>query len=181
MRSPLNIIFSFILVTANTTIVRAESQPPAELDRLGYFEGTWHCQQPADSSEPSGVFTWNVTRGLNGFWYLGNAQQPVANGRPINSQEFLGYNAASEKLVRSVVVGNGNSYNMTADDWSDNKLVWSGEITMKGVTQPLRQEIIKDSQGKFTATYFVTGENDNWQPVVNETCTRTTAESKTIK
>ena len=172
MRSLLSTIFSLVLVTFNSAIVRAESQPAAELDRLSYFEGIWRCQQPANSSEPTGVFTWNVTRGLNDFWYLGNAEQPVANGRPINSQEFLGYNAASEKLVRSVVVGNGNSYSMTADDWSDDKLVWSGEITMEGVTQPLRQEIVRDSQDKFTAVYFVTGENDSWQPVVDETCIR---------
>ena len=172
MRSPWSIIFSLIFVTANSTIVKAESQPPAELDRLKYFEGNWRCQQPADSSESSAVFTWNVTKGLNDFWYLGNAEQPVPDGQPINSREFLGYNAASKKLVRSVVVGNGNSYNMTADDWSEDKLVWSGEITMKGVSQPLRQEIVRDRPDKFTATYFVPDEDNNWQPVVDETCTR---------
>lgn len=172
MRSPIKTIsFAIILTIINSTITRAESQPPAELNRLKYFEGTWRCQQPADNNDPSGVFAWNVERGLNDFWYLGNAEQPVFDGQPINSQEFLGYNAALKKLVRSVVVGNGNSYNMTADDWSDNKLVWSGEITMKGVSQPLRQEIVRDSQDKFTATYFVSGEED-WTPVVDETCIR---------
>ena len=172
MRSLLVVIIGIISISLDPTIARAESQPPAELNRLEYFEGNWRCQQPADSNEASGVFTWNVTRGLNNFWYLGNAEQPVSEGRPINSQEFLGYNAASKKLVRSVVVGNGNSYNMTANNWSDDKLVWSGEITMKGVSQPLRQEIIRDSPEKFTATYFVTDENNNWQPVVDEACKR---------
>ena len=175
MRSPFKIIsFAIIVTIINSPIARAESQPPVELDRLKYFEGTWRCQQPADSSDPSGEFVWNVEKGLNDFWYLGNAEQSQLpeDGQPINSQEFLGYNAASKNLVRSVVVGNGNSYNMTTDDWSDNKLVWSGEITMKGVSQPLRQEIVRDSQDKFTATYFVPGEEDNWTPVVDETCDR---------
>lgn len=172
MRSSLSTVLSLFIIVANSAIVRAESQPPAELDRLDYFEGNWRCQQPAESEPASGVFTWNVTRDLNDFWYLANAVQPVPDGRPINSQEFLGYNTASNKLVRSVVVGNGNSYNMTADDWSDDKLIWSGEITMQGVSQPLRQEIVvRDSPNKFTATYFVR-EAETWQPVVNETCDR---------
>ena len=172
MRSPFRIIsFTIILTIINLPIARAESQPPVELDRLKYFEGTWRCQQPADNSDPSGEFTWNVEKGLNDFWYLGNAEQPVSDGQPINSREFLGYNTASEELVRSVVVGNGNSYNMTASDWSDDKLIWSGEITINGASQPLRQEIVRDSQNQFTATYFVSGEED-WTPVVDETCIR---------
>ena len=182
MRSPFKTIgFAIALIAIGSTIARSESSPPPELNRLKYFEGTWRCQQPADSSDSSAVFTWNVRQGLNDFWYLGNAEQPSPKeGQPINSQEFLGYNTASQNLVRSVVVGNGNSYSMTADDWSDNKLVWSGEITMKGVSQPLRQEIVRDSPDKFTATYFVSKDN-NWQSVVDETCTRTTAESKITK
>lgn len=173
MRSPLKIIsLATTLFLINSAIARAESQPPAELERLDYFAGSWRCQQPADSTEPSGAFTWNVRRDLNDFWYLGKAKQIQSpeDGRAINSQEFLGYNAASKKLVRSVVVGNGNSYNLTASDWDGNKLTWLGEITMQGVTQPLRQEIVKDSPDRFTATYFVSDNADSWQPVVDETC-----------
>ena len=82
------------------------SQPPPELSFLGYFEGTWRCQQPAASDSPSGIFTWTVRRDLNGFWYLGNAEaiKSPNEGKLINSREFLGYDAASQKLVRSVVV-----------------------------------------------------------------------------
>ena len=96
MRSRLQIIITIILTIINLPTAGAESQPPAELNRLKYFEGTWRCQQPADNSDPSGEFTWNVEKGLNDFWYLGNAEQPVSDGQPINSREFLGYNTASE-------------------------------------------------------------------------------------
>ena len=156
------------------------SQPPPELNRLEYFEGTWRCQQPAAPASPSGVFTWTVGRDLNDFWYIGNAEeiQSPNDGKPINSQEFLGYNAASKKLVRSVVVGNGNSYNLTASDWQDGKLVWEGTITRMGESTPLRQEIIKDSQNKFTATYFILDDGGNWKPVVNETCDRFTGSER---
>ena len=155
--------------------VLEQSQPPPELSRLEYFEGTWRCQQPAAPASPSGIFTWTVKRDLNNFWYLGNAEETQSpnGGKPINSQEFLGYNAASQQLVRAVVVGNGNSYNLTASDWQDGKLVWSGIITRMGESIPLRQEITQDSADKFTATYFIPDNGGNWKPVVNETCART--------
>ena len=158
---------------------QAQSSPqqpsiPSELERLEYFEGTWNCQQPAGSTKPSGAFNWTVNQDLNQFWYVANAKQTVApaNGFPINSREFMGYDTASKQLIRSVVVSNGNSYNMTASDWQDEKLVWSGIIVRKGQATPLRQEIIKNSPNKFTATYFFPDESDEWTPVVNESCDR---------
>ncbi len=151
------------------------SQPPSELSSLEYFQGTWRCQQPAKPKSPSGVFTWTVKKDLNDFWYLGNAEeiQSPNDGQLINSREFLGYNPAAQKLVRSVVVGNGNSYNLTASDWQDGKLVWEGTIVRMGQSTPLRQEIIQDSQDKFTAIYLIPDDGGKWQPVVNETCDRT--------
>ena len=115
-----------------------------------------------------------MQRDLNDFWYVGNAEeiQSPNQEKPVNSREFLGYNAASQKLVRSTIVGNGNSYNLTASDWQDDKLVWEGTITRMGESTPLRQEITQDSADKFTATYFIPDDGGNWKPVVNETCDR---------
>ncbi|MEO1466928.1 MAG: DUF1579 family protein [Cyanobacteria bacterium J06633_1] len=160
--------------TSSQTSVQAESAPPPELERLEYFKGVWSCSQPADSDDPSAKFTWKVEQGLNNFWYLGNAQQDLVpdNGQPINSQEFLGYDAAQQKLVRSVVVGNGNSHSLLADDWQEDKLTWQGAIVMNGRSSPLKEEIVKDSPDRFIATYFVPGEDGGWQPVVNESCDR---------
>ena len=159
-------------------LAQSQSEPPSELERLDYFAGMWSCTQPADSDTPSDKFTWKVERGLNDFWYLGNAQQDIVpdDGEPINSQEFLGYDVAQQKLVRSVVVGNGHFYNMSADDWQEDKLVWQGAIVMNGKSTPLKQEIVRDSQDKFYATYFVPGEEDNWIPAVDESCDRILSE-----
>lgn len=151
-----------------------QSQPPAELNRLEYFQGTWRCRQPALPASPSGAFTWTVSKALNGFWYIGKAEetQTPDDGQPVNSREFLGYNTASKKLVRSVVVGNGNSFNLTATNWQDKKLIWSGTVIDNGQAIPLREEIIQDSPDRFTATYFIADEEGNWKPVVDETCDR---------
>lgn len=122
--SLLSVISLGITLSIANFVNQARSQnveqplPPAELSRLKYFEGTWRCQQPAVPASPVGIFTWTVKRDLNNFWYVGNAEeiQSPDEGNPINSREFLGYDAASQKLTRSVVVGNGNSYNLTASD-----------------------------------------------------------------
>ena len=174
IKSGLTLVFSAIGIVAIATT--ASTQPSPELSRLKFFQGTWRCQQPAAPASPSSMFTWTVKQDLNDFWYLGNAQETQSpnDGKPVNSREFLGYDIASRKLVRSVVVGNGNSFNLTASNWEDGKLIWSGTVVdrQKGGSIPLRQEIIRDSQDKFTATYFVPDEKDNWQPVVDETCNR---------
>lgn len=175
--SNLAVIFSAIsLIAIATTVKPVQSQVAPELDRLEYFVGNWRCQQPALPASPSGVFVWTVKRDLNDFWYLGNAEETQSpnNGQPINSREFLGYDIAVNKLVRSVVVGNGNSFNMTASDWQDDKLIWSGTVVdrEKGQSILLRQEIVRDSQDRFTATYFISDAKDNWKPVVDESCNR---------
>ncbi len=184
-RSPNKSIIKFLLwLITNVALIerglsQAQSPPskpqiPTELQRLEYFEGTWSCQQPANSTKPSGGFSWTVKQDLNQFWYLGNAQQiqPPSEGLPINSREFMGYDPASKKLIRSVVVGNGNSYNLVAEDWEENKLIWSGIIVRKEQASPLRQEIIKNSSNNFTAIYFFPNKDEEWIPVVDESCTR---------
>lgn len=151
-----------------------EPQPPKELERLEYLRGTWRCQQPAAPAPANSIFIWSVRRDLNNFWYVGKAQETRSpnNAKPVSSQEFIGYNGASKKLIRSTVVGDGNSYNMTATDWKDGKLIWEGILFRKGTSTPLRQEIVQNSQDKFTATYFITDEVNKWKPAVNETCNR---------
>ncbi|MEO1185759.1 MAG: hypothetical protein AAFX46_14230, partial [Cyanobacteria bacterium J06636_27] len=73
-----------------------EPQPPKELERLEYLQGTWRCQQPAAPAPANSIFIWNVRRDLNNFWYVGKAQETRSpnNAKPISSQEFIGYNGA---------------------------------------------------------------------------------------
>lgn len=149
-----------------------QPQPPKELERLKYFQGIWRCQQPAAPALPSTVFIWTVRKDLNNFWYVGKAQETKSmnNTKLINAQEFIGYNGASKKLIRSVVVGDGNSYNITASDWKDGKLVWQGILFRMAKSTSLRQEVIQNSQNKFTATYFTPDDANQWKPAVSETC-----------
>lgn len=166
---------SLLAIATSLPIYTAQAAPP-ELERLKYFEGNWICQQPADSTEPSGEFTWNAELGLNGFWYLVSARQTqtATDAQPIDSQEFLGYDSAAGKLVRSVVVSNGNFYNVTADDWEGDRLVWQGMISIQGKSTALRQEMVKDSPARFITTYFMLSKDNSWLPIVEEGCDRQT-------
>ena len=56
----LTLVFSAIGMIASAPT--ALTQPPPELSRLEYFQGTWRCQQPAAPASPSGVFIWTVKR-----------------------------------------------------------------------------------------------------------------------
>ena len=171
-------ITSFFALS-NSAIAQSPATPPSELDRLQYFEGSWRCQQPAAPQEPTGVFIWTVQRDLNDFWYLGNAKEIelLEEREPINSREFLGYDAVSQELLRYVVVGNGNSFNFTATDWQEGILVWEGAVIDGGKLRALKEEIVRENKDRFTATYFVLDEAGEWQPVVDETCDRIEAES----
>ncbi|MEM7726567.1 MAG: hypothetical protein AAF208_09365 [Cyanobacteria bacterium P01_A01_bin.45] len=61
---------------------------------------------------------------------------------------------------------------MTASDWKDKKLVWEGTLVRMEKSTPLRQEMIQNSQNKFTATYFISDYAGKCKPIVNEICDR---------
>lgn len=146
-----------------------------ELQPLQYFEGSWSCRQPTDSIEISGQFNWTVKPALNNRWYIGKSQKvrpSSLNSQIVIARDFFGYNKASEKLVRSVIIDNGNSYKVTATNWQSNQLVWDGTLIEQEQTMPFRQIIEKDSRYKFTATYFLLDSEQTWKPIVEETCIR---------
>lgn len=182
MRSQISLIsviiallsISYSALAQKNTQNTSASQPPTELKRLEYFVGKWRCQQPAAPDTPVGIFNWTVERDLNDFWYVGNAKEiKVPDERePINSREFLGYDMASQKLFRFVVVGNGNSYNFTADNWQENKLIWQGSVLDGGQIRSIKQEVVREGENMFTSTYSILDEGGEWQPVVKESCDR---------
>ncbi|MEO0826928.1 MAG: hypothetical protein AAFW84_29840 [Cyanobacteria bacterium J06635_15] len=171
-------LLSVTSLPAFTRGVQAEQIPqvPPELDQLAYFEGTWRCEQPADSlAFESVALTWLVERDLNNFWYVGYAEEmtSISNPNPVNSREFLGYDAAARHFVRMAAVGNGNLLNLTSSGWQGEQLIWEGTVTVEDQAIFLRQIITQESENQFSATYFILDDvSHEWQPVVNETCER---------
>ena len=153
-----------------------DSQLASELDEIEYFEGSWRCEQPPNSLSPeSTVLDWQVERDLNGAWYFGYAEEvaTATNPEPINSQEFLGYDAVSNHFVRVSAVSNGNLLNMASLGWQDEQFVWKGTVTTRSELISLRQIITREDENTFTAAYFVLdAASDEWQFAVSETCER---------
>ena len=151
-------------------------QVPPDLDQLTYFQGTWRCEQPAGSSASEPVtLTWTVERDLNNFWYLGYAEEltSATNRNPVNSREFLGYDTHSKRFVRLVVVGNGNSLNLSSPGWQGKKFLWEGTLIRRGQSISIREVITKESNQRFAAIYLVRNNAHNdWQPAISEVCER---------
>ncbi|MBD2074602.1 DUF1579 family protein [Phormidium sp. FACHB-592] len=157
-----------------TSLAQSFSLPP-ELEQLVYFQGVWRCEQPTAGTAESVALTWKVERALNGFWFIGYAEEmpSATKAQPISSRDFLGYDTAAKRFVRSVVVGNGNALNLTSSGWQNNQFVWQGSVVRTGRAMPIREVITKESANRFTAIYFVLhAAKEGWQPVVNEICRR---------
>ncbi len=161
--------------------VNAEQLSPSfpvrpELEQLSYFQGTWRCEQPGESSSAEPVaLIWTVKRDLNNFWYVGygNEMTSATNRNPVNSREFLGYDANANRFVRLVVVGNGNSLNLSSPGWQGKRFVWDGTLIQRGESIPIREVITKEGNQQFVAIYFVRNKaNNDWKPVINEVCER---------
>jgi hypothetical protein len=166
----------FISLTAfsPTSLAQSFSRPP-ELEQLVYFQGVWRCEQPTADTSESVALTWKVERDLNGFWFIGYAEEipSATNSQPVSSRDFLGYDTAAKLFVRSVVVSNGNSLNLTSPSWQNNQFVWQGSVVRTGRSMPIREVITKESANRFAAIYFVLNDaKEGWQPVVNEICRR---------
>jgi len=161
-----------------TALLPSQAQPlslPPELEQLVYFEGSCRCEQPTGGTAESVALTWNVERDLNGFWLIGYAEEipSATNSQPVSSRDFLGYDTAARRFVRSVVVSNGNSLNLTSSGWRGDQFVWEGSVIRMERSIPIREVITEESEDRFAATYFVLNDvEDGWQPVIHETCSR---------
>ncbi len=170
----LNVGFISLTAFSPTSLAQSFSRPP-ELEQLVYFQGVWRCEQPTADTSKSVALTWKVERDLNGFWFIGYGEEmpSVTNSQPVSSQDFLGYDTAAKRFVRSVVVSNGNSLNLTSSGWQNNQFVWQGSVVRTGRSMPIREIITKESANRFAAIYFVFNDaKEGWQPVVNEICRR---------
>jgi hypothetical protein len=166
----------FVSLTALPPIPLAQAlNVPPELEQLVYFQGVWRCEQPLEETSESVALTWKVERDLNNFWFIGYAEEmpSATNSQPVSSRDFLGYDTAAKRFIRSVVVSNGNLLNLTSSGWRGDQFVWEGSVVRMGRSIPIREVITKESANRFAATYFVLNNaEDGWQSVINETCRR---------
>ena len=164
------VIVASILSAVPTARASQTPQPASELNQLLFFEGSWSCRvKPTDSPEIE-EFTWDVQRTLNGFWYTATVQSQQASRSTTIQHEFLGYDTAAKKLLRTFVTDKGNLINMNSSGWRANKLVWEGVVVTKGQKIPLRETITRKTATEFAATWAVSKTEGQWTLISGETC-----------
>ena len=159
-------------------------QPSPELEQIEYFRGNWRCYgQEVNSAQPlpPTELTWNVERSLDNFWYVGQAQEQktFSNPKQTSSQEFIGYNGASEQFVRLQVASNGNLLNLSSPGWKGKQWVWEGTVVDAGKELPIREVITQRSRSEFTAVYYLKDRSGENTPVIEEICRLENADERT--
>ncbi len=164
---------TLLLSTISSSAVSQQSpKPTSELNQLTFFVGAWSCRvRPTDSAAIE-EFTWNVQRTLKGFWYIATVQTKQISKPTTIQHEFLGYDTAAKKLLRTFVSDEGNLIDMNSSGWEANKFVWEGSVVTNGRKIPLRETITKKLPSEFTATWEAKKTGEQWAVVSNETCTK---------
>ncbi|AFY97054.1 Protein of unknown function (DUF1579) (plasmid) [Chamaesiphon minutus PCC 6605] len=145
-------------------------KPTSELNQLTFFAGVWSCRvRPTDSAAIE-EFTWNVQRTLKDFWYIATVQTKQTSKLTTIQHEFLGYDTAAKKLLRTFVSDKGNLIEMNSSGWEANTFVWEGSVVTNGRKIPLREAITRKAATEFTATWEVRKTGEQWAVVSNETC-----------
>lgn len=149
----------------------AAPKPDPQLEQLQYFQGKWSCavapvKAPANS--PAELFTWEIKRTLNNFWFLGQAstKQNVAI-----THDTLGYNTLTKRFGRTILTGDGQFINLLSEGWVSDKWIWEGSVVRGTQRNGLRETIVKKGDRAFDATYEQADlAKKDWQPVLKETC-----------
>jgi hypothetical protein len=167
---------SFATLLLSTVPIAAVSQhspkPTSELNQLTFFAGAWSCRVRQTDSAAIEEFTWNVQRTLNDFWYIATVQAKQTSKPTTIQHEFLGYDTAGKKLLRTMVSDEGNLIDMNSSGWEANKFVWEGSVVTNGRKIPLREAITRKTATEFTANWEVRKTGEQWAVVSNETCTK---------
>ncbi|XGV96768.1 MAG: hypothetical protein ACAF41_29095 [Leptolyngbya sp. BL-A-14] len=165
------IVLALLAIPTHAAEPPALPKPDPQLEQLQYFQGKWSCAvKPvnAPANRSAELFTWEVKRELNNFWFLGQAvtKQSVAI-----THDTLGYNTLSKRFGRTILTGDGQFINLLSDGWSGETWVWEGSVVRGTQRNGLRETIAKKGDRVFEATYEQADlAKKDWQPVLKETC-----------
>ena len=112
---------------------------------------------------------------MNGRWYVFRTTEhaTAANPDPLQAMYIWGYDEAAHHFVAAWVDSNGGRAAQTSPGWTNDTLVFTGEITIGGRTVPLRDTFVK--QGP--RAYHHRGEvqvDERWITVDEEELTKST-------
>lgn len=112
-------------------------KPAPELAALKPLAGSWSCagHSPDAQGTPADAFKATMTNkwDLGNFWMWFTYQVKPSKQRPkgFTGKGWLGYDAASKKLVWAGVSDTGSWISLRADGWQGDKLTFTGDDVVR--------------------------------------------------
>jgi Protein of unknown function (DUF1579) len=153
----------------------AAPRPPAELDQLKYFEGTWRCEgkAPAGPMGPEHGYksTFKVKKDLDGFWYAVEYEQKKSKENPlaIRAKGFFSYDTGGKKYLFGGFDNVGGMMNETSTGFEGDKMIAAGDGIAMGQKTSFRETYTKKSDREMTWLGELKMGKD-WMVVGTDTC-----------
>jgi hypothetical protein len=156
----------------------APSKPPAELDQMTAFVGSFRCEGKTLKSPLGGEHPTRASvtgkRDLDGFWLTLHYEEKKTkeNPTPIKAVFYWGYDAGGKKFFGVMMNSLGGWVAQTSPGWDGEKMVWMGKATMDGREVLARDTFTKKSDREILHTGERSFEHTKWSVVDEETCKR---------
>jgi hypothetical protein len=177
-----HVITGTILALALASIAGAQPAappgPPAELDKLDYFAGTWHCTGKAFANpmgpEHATTATVHADREVGGRWLHAryDEDKTAANPTPYHVGVYMGYDAGKKQFVQGCVDVFGGYCTQTSSGWSGDELVFEGAVSGSPDGKPAvgRDSFTNKGADHFVHTGAMQGADKSWVKTDQESC-----------
>lgn len=154
----------------------AVARPPAPLEQLKLFLGTWKCagkQLATPMFGPEHTFSAAVSARpeADGFWQQFTYEEKRSNEhRGLKMVGLWGYDVGGKRFIRAAASNESEWDSATSVGWSGGKMVWTGDLSGPRGRMPFRQIFTKkgDKEWSFHLELNVQGA---WVPLHEVTCT----------
>jgi hypothetical protein len=153
-------------------VLKFPAAPPAQLQALAAFEGTWACEATGTGTNPSARAEIAIRRDLGGFWLAGRAVERAGEEATHTRLFFWSYDEVLGKFVGGWLDSRGGWSAQTSIGWEgDDKdtLVFLGHVTATGEKVTARETFTRPQDGAFVRRYEVLGFIE-WSLVTEERC-----------
>ena len=154
----------------------AAPRPARELSQLKFFEGDWTCTgrafaSPMESEHPTRA-TVHIKNQLAGFWYHVHYQEQKTkdNPTPYEVMALWGYDSSAGQFVAGSVDSMGGYGKSTSTGWSNDNLVFTGEMNGGGKKTPSRDTFTKKPNGDLVHIGEYNFAEGQWTKTDEETC-----------
>lgn len=148
--------------TAPAAAPAPAAKPPAELEQLKLFLGTWKCTgkhaaSPALGPEHPIAGTAQIKLDLDGYWQRFSYEEKKTSERPngLKMVGVWGYDAAGKRFIRSAASNEGGWDSATSVGWVGEKMIWTGDLSGPQGRMPFRQRFSKKSDREWSYQFEV--------------------------